>query len=380
MADYEQIKILRQGVDAWKKWRDQNSATKINLINATLREVDLREDNLRDADLSGANLRKADLRDTDLGGADLRDADLSGANLSGANLTGANLSDATLRGADLHETILWKADLRKCNLRKANLRNTNLHGVNFSEADLWGADLTSAAIGEAIFIHVNLSETSGLKTARHTSSSAIDTDTLKFSKGKIPNKFLHGCGLSDWEIESAKLHNPDLSNEEIVKIQYLIYELRATQAIQISPLFISYSHADTAFVDNLEKGLNEKGVRFWRDIHNATAGRLETQIDRAIRQNPTVLLILSKNSMNSDWVQHEVRKARELEKELGRDALCPIALDDGWKSSRWPQRVMEQVMEYNILDFSKWEDEATFNAKFAKLLSGLDLFYKKLEA
>jgi len=78
-------------------------------------------------------------------------------------------------------------------------------------------------------------------------------------------------------------------------------------------------------------------------------------------------------------VQHEVRKARELEKELGRDTLCPIALDDGWKSSSWPQRVMEQVMEYNILDFSKWGDEAVFQAEFAKLLSGLDLFYKKPE-
>jgi hypothetical protein len=29
-------------------------------------------------------------------------------------------------------------------------------------------------------------------------------------------------------------------------------------------------------------------------------------------------------------------------------------------------------MEYNTLDFSKWEDESTFNVKFAKLLSGLD--------
>ncbi len=116
---------------------------------------------------------------------------------------------------------------------------------------------------------------------------------------------------------------------------------------------------------------------FWRDIHDATAGRLETQIDRAIRQNPTVLLVLSKNSIESDWVEHEVRTARELEKELGRDALCPIALDDSWKSSPWPKRVMEQVTEYNILDFSKWEDNPTFEEEFAKLLNGLDLFYKK---
>jgi len=153
--------------------------------------------------------------------------------------------------------------------------------------------------------------------------------------------------------------------------------IRATQSIQISPLFISYSHTDTSFVDYFDSSLTKKGVRFWRDIHDAKAGRLETQIDLAIRQNPTVLLVLSKNSLNSDWVQHEVRKARELEKELGRDTLCPIALDDSWKSSNWPSRIMEQVTEYNILDFSGWENKQTFASKFAKLLDGLNLFYKK---
>jgi hypothetical protein len=197
--------------------------------------------------------------------------------------------------------------------------------------------------------------------------------------GKLPEAFLRGCGLSDVEIEFARLYNPDLPNEEINKIVYRIYDLRATRAIQVSPLFISYSHADKPFVDHLDSALVEKGIRFWRDIHDATAGRLETQIDRAIRQNPTILLILSKNSLNSDWVQHEVRKGRDLEKELGRDALCPVALDDSWKSAPWPARIMEQIMEYNILDFSGWDDETAFEAKFSKLLSGLDLFYKKPE-
>jgi len=65
---------------------------------------------------------------------------------------------------------------------------------------------------------------------------------------------------------------------------------------------------------------------------------------------------------------------------LGRDALCQIALDDSWKSSPWPKRVMEQVMEYNILPFSNWEDDSVFEDQFAKLLNGLDLFYKKPKA
>jgi len=37
----------------------------------------------------------------------------------------------------------------------------------------------------------------------------------------------------------------------------------------------------------------------------------------------------------------------------------------------------EQIMEYNILDFSNWKDDAEFGRKFGKLVEGLDLFYKE---
>lgn len=115
------------------------------------------------------------------------------------------------------------------------------------------------------------------------------------------------------------------------------------------------------------------------EVHHTSYQRcslLEKQIDLAIRHNPTVLLVLSENSIKSDWVEHEVRTARELTNELGRHVLCPVALDDSWKSSPWPKRLMEQIMEYNILDFSKWEDKNVFEKQFRKLLDGLDLFYK----
>jgi hypothetical protein len=99
------------------------------------------------------------------------------------------------------------------------------------------------------------------------------------------------------------------------------------------------------------------------------------QLDRAIRQNPTVLLVLSEHSLISDWVEHEVRTAKALEKEMGRNALCPVALDESWKSSSWPKRVMEQMIEYNILDFSAWKDGSKFENGFRKI-DGLELFYK----
>ena len=74
-------------------------------------------------------------------------------------------------------------------------------------------------------------------------------------------------------------------------------------------------------------------------------------------------------------MEHEVRLARELEKETERDVLCPIALDDAWKTSPWPKRLMERVMEY--LNFSAWRDDGKFRQDFCRLIDGLDLYYKK---
>ena len=42
----------------------------------------------------------------------------------------------------------------------------------------------------------------------------------------------------------------------------------------------------------------------------------------------------------------------------------------------WPARLREQIMEYNILDFSDWRDDTVFNQMMAKLIGGLDTFYQ----
>ncbi|CAK8720679.1 MAG: Uncharacterized protein YjbI [Candidatus Electronema aureum] len=54
MANKEQLAILKQGVAAWNKWREENPDAKINLRGAKLDGLDL----------SGANFSKADIRGT----------------------------------------------------------------------------------------------------------------------------------------------------------------------------------------------------------------------------------------------------------------------------------------------------------------------------
>jgi len=413
MANEEQLSILKQGNEVWNQWRneDDSETTKIdlsesdlhgvnlvyfnlsdaNLMNANLADTDLNMTNLSEANLSGVNLWKARLGGVNLFGAnlnganliradlfrvDLSNADLSNADLNGASLDQADLSETNLHEANLNGANLNGAYLRETNLSRANLNEANLRETNFNRANLNEADLTAAEIGETVFGGIDLSKTLGLEDIRHGAPSYVDTHTIQLSRGKIPEIFLRGCGFSDSDIQYAKLSDRELSNEEINKILYKIYDLRATQALQISPLFISYSHGDGKFVDKVGGHLNSKGIRFWRDVYDAKAGRLEKQIDRAMRLNPTVLLILSKHSLQSDWVEHEVRTARALEKEIKRDVICPVALDDSWINSPWAKRIMEQIMEYNILDFSEWKDDTKFENAFNKLIDGLELFYK----
>ena len=65
MANPKHIAKLREGVEAWNKWR-LNRSKNVDLSNADLQTV-----NLPGADLFRASLHGADLRGADLRGADL---------------------------------------------------------------------------------------------------------------------------------------------------------------------------------------------------------------------------------------------------------------------------------------------------------------------
>jgi uncharacterized protein YjbI with pentapeptide repeats len=431
MASKEQLSILKQGVEVWNDWRAKNLYVYADFNEADLNGTDLRGVDLRLAHLRRANLVRADLRGADLSGADLSDADFWEANLSEANLTKtklngaslgnafareanlsqsnllaanlrntnlmhanisdanlmlANLGGADLSGANLSKTNLTKArlagiNLRRADLSRARLTRTNLTKSNLMEAEFIGTDLIETNIAEAklgatVFANSDLSQTIGLESVDHRGPSHISMDTFILSKGRLPDVFLRGCGLSDADMEYAKLSNPELGMEELKKILYKIHALRTAQTMQISPLFVSYSQANSQFVDKIGGKLAERGIRYWRDIHELKAGQMEKPVDGAVRQNPTVLLVLSKDSLSSDWVEHEVRTAKGLEQETGRHILCPVALDDSWKDGRWPKRIMEQIAEYNILDFSGWKDRTHFEEMFRKLIETLELFHK----
>ncbi len=235
----------------------------------------------------------------------------------------------------------------------------------------------NAFFGKSAIVDCDLSESIGLEHCKHHRPSSIDNQTI-INSGGLPAEFLKGCGWQDWEIESAKLFNADLSAEEIAETTNNIYQLRHETTLEIPRLFISYSHADREFVDQLEQRLEAARIRFWRDKRDATAGPLDKIISHAIDSSGTVLLILSEKSINSTWVKFEMDKANSRYFKSEIPVLCPIALDDSWTKGRWPENLMRTLKEFHIVDFSSWnESEAQQDILFKKLIDGLKLFYSQ---
>jgi len=156
MANAGHIDILRQGVEVWNQWRQENPEVQPDLSGADFAGHSLRWANLRGADLSRAKLNAADLTDAslwqaNLGGANLNRATLCRANISDAKLSWANLGHANLEGASLVrarliEALLTHADFTNARLAEANLQSADLRYARFVGTDLQGANLTHCSI------------------------------------------------------------------------------------------------------------------------------------------------------------------------------------------------------------------------------------------
>ena len=220
-------------------------------------------------------------------------------------------------------------------------------------------------------MRVDLGEPEGLEEVEHGGPSDVDLKTIRMSLGKIPNKFLRGCGLSDLDIEYAKLANPGLDANEVLDISYRIHDLyRGGKAIYRS-CFISYSNKDEEFAKRIHENLQDKGVRCWFAPEDMMIGdRIRIKIDQEIRLRDKLLVILSENSISSTWVGDEVESALDEEKASGRTILFPIRLDEAVMEAQMDWAAMIKRRRH-IGDFSKWADEREYKKAFERLLKGL---------
>lgn len=345
MANPDYLQILKQGVEAWNRWRVEHPDVRPILNGVRLGYANLSGANLSDVNFMDANLEKAYLDNTDL---------------SRAYLRAVNLSFAVINNADLSNSVLM-ADLRFADLRGANLDSALINGTNFHGAVLGGADFTNANLGYSTFTSNDLGEVKGLEAVKHSAPSIISVDTLYRSAGKIPEAFLRGCGVPDDFITFIPSH------------------FGIQQAIQFYSCFISYSTRDEEFARRLYSRMRDEKLRVWFAPEEMKGGqKLQEQIERAIQLHDRLLLVLSESSMQSEWVINEIQRARETEIREGRRKLFPITIVEFEKVKAWRRfdadtgkDLAKEVREYFIPDFSNWKDHDAFEKAFARLLHDL---------
>jgi hypothetical protein len=356
MANEEHLRILMQGVGTWNSWRVGNPKKRPILDVADLRDMDLTGVNfngayLKLANLNNANLSYANLSYAALSNANLISAKLYEASLANANLYHADFTDADLRGTDFNNADLIWTHLTRVNLVGTSLRGVHLRFVDLVDANLTDADFSQVIMGGARFGNNDLSVVKGLDTVIHRGPSNIDIDTIYRSKGNIPEVFLRGAGVPE---------------------NFLTYMASLTgKAFEFYSCFISYSSKDQSFAERLHADLQNKGVRCWFAPEDLKIGeKIRVGIDESIRKHDKLLLVLSQDSVESEWVEQEVETALSKERNEKRLVLFPIRLDDSVMNigSGWPALIRNTR---HIGDFKGWKDHDTYLRAFDRLIRDL---------
>jgi uncharacterized protein YjbI with pentapeptide repeats len=269
--------------------------------------------------------------------------------LSGTYSPLANLTGIDLRGADLSRVKFQQADISGGDLREVTLRDADLAGVILRGTRLGGANFEDAYLWETNFINVDLSGCIGLENCRYGGPSPVDFRTLRGS-GPLPLAFLRGVGLPDKLIE----YLPSLLG----------------QAIQHYSCFISYSSENGGFARRLHADLQNNGVRCWFAPEDMKIGsKLLDALDQAIQLRDKVLLVLSEASIASEWVEDEVTKAFEEERQRGCTVLFPVRLDDAVFATKeaWAGKLRSR----HIGDFCDWKKHDAYQKALERVLRDL---------
>ncbi len=349
------------------------------IVEAELRELggDFRKADLRGMDLSNFMLENADFTGALLDGANLCGVDLIEAMLSGASLRSAVLTDGYLISANFAEAILDEAYIEGANLNYCDLSNaslvdcdlaySNLYGVFLDGADLRGSDLTycrigavsavgahfaGAAMGNSALSNCDLRGAIGLDRVDHEGPSSIGIDTLLRSGDSLPRKFLLGAGIPH---------------------KFLSQMLRsAVPGVRLFSCFLSHSTKDARFVKKLYDDLRKKGVPAWFFPESATLGRrVWSEIETGLRSHDKVILVSSRNSLNSGPVLREVERALDREDKEKAEVLFPIRIDN-YLFESWSHPRKADIVGRVVGDFTGWKrDEAKYRKALGKLVKAL---------
>ena len=85
----------------------------------------------------------------------------------------------------------------------------------------------------------------------------------------------------------------------------------------MTQVFISYSRKDISFINRLAADLKNAGLDIWYDVSRIAGGaRWRSEIENALRNSQYVIVVLSPDSIVSEWVEREFLFSSNLKRKI----------------------------------------------------------------
>ncbi|MFS1430137.1 TIR domain-containing protein [Vibrio splendidus] len=132
-------------------------------------------------------------------------------------------------------------------------------------------------------------------------------------------------------------------------------------------IFISYNHQDKKYSELIASSLLDAGHDVFKDTLKLKAGdNIVEKIDQGVSEADVLIVLISKNALNSKWIMHEVSAMAMRDFSNKNKKIIPIKLDNSPMPS--------YLMNYLYLDFTEGPKSA-----IDKLVSSLSSGSKKEE-
>lgn len=284
--------------------------------------------------------------------------------LSNLQLINMDLSGYDFFKANFRNSCLFGSDLSNCNFKKSSFVNSDLtscllNGSKFIESIILGCNFLYTTLKETVFLDSLIKDVKNIDKCIHKGRSYIDGKSFKLSRN-LPESFLIGCGLADWEYEVYKIYDPEITLSESQKTNNSIYDLKKLQSEKFYSCFISYSSNDEEFASKVYTDISRKGAKCWFAPKNMVFGSdIYDSVDLAIESYEKIILILSTSSSQSVWVEDEVKKGFAKEKTINKKIIIPILLTpkSDLVMNPWVKKIIDNR---HFIDFKNWHDDNTY--------------------
>jgi hypothetical protein len=135
--------------------------------------------------------------------------------------------------------------------------------------------------------------------------------------------------LVNWANSVGHVLDLGVRVEHLVDQAVVTKEVRRAERTQERVAFISHSTRDKPFVRRLAADLVAHGVKVWLDEQRLLVGdSIPEKIAQGLAESDFFLIVVSANSVESEWVKKELSSALVHEIERRKVTVLPIRIDD----------------------------------------------------